>query len=432
MSGLPPTAFDVGIIGAGPAGLMAAEVIAAAGLAVTVVDASRSAARKFLLAGKGGLNLTHSEPIEKFLSRYHGGGPGSADAVARWLAGFGPQALRDWCTALGIETFVGSSGRVFPKEMKAAPLLRAWLHRLRGQGVRFVMRHRWCGWSPAGQPVFEHEGERVFLTHRPRAWLLALGGGSWPQLGSDGGWVALLRQRGVVVTDLCPANCGYAVAVADEQGLWRDGWSDYLREKFAGSALKNVAASVGDWQQAGELLLTHDGIEGNLVYAAGSRLREAMQRDGQATLWLNLLPAHPKEKILRETTHPRGSRSWASHLKSRLGLDGAKLALLHEVLPKADWHDARRVADAIHALPLRLTRPRPLAEAISSAGGICFSALSPEMELTALPGFYCAGEMLDWDAPTGGYLLSACLAGGRHVGRRIVENLAPSPARSPR
>ncbi|HET6720888.1 MAG TPA: TIGR03862 family flavoprotein, partial [Rhodocyclaceae bacterium] len=285
--------FDVGIIGGGPAGLMAAEVISQAGLRVTVFDASASVGRKFLLAGKGGLNLTHSEAPVSFLGRYHGGGAGAADAVASWLQTFGPQDLRDWCQALGIETFVGSSGRVFPTSLKAAPLLRAWLHRLRGQGVRFAMRHRWVGWDENGQPRLLHNGQPVALP-TPRAWVLALGGASWPQLGSDGAWVPWLRQSGVVVENLQASNCGFEVAVRQADGRWRTGWSDHLRQKFAGAALKNVAATVSEagWTQRGEVLINDAGIEGNLVYAASSRLREQLAASDatprHATLWLNL------------------------------------------------------------------------------------------------------------------------------------------------
>ena len=439
--------FDVGIIGAGPAGLMAAEVIAATGLRVTVFDASASAGRKFLLAGKGGLNLTHSEPLDQFIARYHGGSAGSGQAVESWLRHFGPQQVRDWCATLGVETFVGSSGRVFPTSLKAAPLLRAWLHRLRGQGVRFAMRHRWTGWDAAGQPQLVHAGAPVTLPHPPRAWVLALGGASWPQLGSDGAWVPWLRQSGVAVKNLQASNCAFAVGMPQPDGSLRAGWSDHLRSRFAGSALKNVAATVrgaenmagsaganapagardsSGWTQSGELLLNETGIEGHLVYAASSRLRERLQADRasppRATLWINLLPAFPAARVIAEVTRPRGARSWPTHLKSRLGLDGVKLALLYEVLPKNAWHDEQAVARTISALPITVTAPRPIEEAISSAGGIEFDALSHELELLARPGIFCAGEMLDWDAPTGGYLLTACLASGRVAGEAAARH----------
>jgi len=416
--------FDVGVIGAGPAGLMAAEVMAEAGLRVTVFDASASAGRKFLLAGKGGLNLTHSEPFERFLGRYHGGGPGSAEAVAGWLQDFSPDALRAWCAGLGVDTFVGSSGRVFPTSMKAAPLLRAWLHRLRGQGVRFEMRQRWIGWTDSGGPRFAAVADGAELVPSARAWVLALGGASWPHLGSDGAWVPLLRQRGVEVSDLQAANGGFEVARQDHDGALLPGWSEHLRSRFAGSAVKNVAARVGDagWTQEGELLLTDAGVEGNLVYAASSRLRAELNQLGQATLWLNLLPAFSAERIKKEVAHPRGSRSWATHLKSRLGLNAVKLALLHECLQKDAWQSPGRIADTLMALPIIVRAARPIDEAISSAGGIAFGSVSTDLELKAVPGIFCAGEMLDWDAPTGGYLLTACMASGRAAGRGVIAH----------
>lgn len=419
----------VGVIGAGPAGLMAAEVMAQAGLRVTVFDASASAGRKFLLAGKGGLNLTHSEAIEQFLRRYHGGDADSQEAVSQWIKAFGPQDLREWCHGLGIETFIGTSGRVFPTSLKAAPLLRAWLHRLRMQGVRFAMRHRWVGWQE-NQPQLSHCGAIVALASAPKAWVLALGGGSWPQLGSDGLWVPLLEQSGVAVNKLQASNCGFDVLTPQANGQWRPGWSDHLRVKFSGCALKNIAATVLDdhWTQQGEILISDTGVEGNLVYAASSRLRQALLASDQpnppqATLWLNLLPAFPPEKVIREATHPRGARSWSSHLKSRLGLDGAKMALLHELLPQTAWQDADAVAQAILALPITVTSPRPMAEAISTAGGVSFNAVTAQLELRARPGFFCAGEMLDWDAPTGGYLLTACMASGRVAGQGAIDRV---------
>lgn len=388
------------VVGAGPAGLMAAEVLAAHGHAVHVYDAMPSAGRKFLLAGKGGLNLTHSEAFEPFVGRYGDRAP--------WLRGaleaFGAGALRDWARGLGIETFVGSSGRVFPHEMKAAPLLRAWLHRLRAQGVQFQMRHRWTGWDDDGALRFAH-GAGV----RPAATVLALGGASWPQLGSDGAWQPWLAARGVAVAPLVPSNCGFDV-----------GWSAHLRERFAGAPLKSVAITFEGRTQAGEFVLTAGGVEGSLVYAFSGALRDAIARDGHAQFALDLLPALPLERVQRELAHPRGSRSLASHLKSRLHLEGVKTALLWEIVPKAELADAAVFAQRIKALPVRVVAPRPIAEAISSAGGVRFEALDEHLMLRALPGTFACGEMLDWEAPTGGYLLTACFATGRAAGLGAV------------
>lgn len=397
----------VAIVGAGPAGLMAAEVLAERGFAVRVYDAMPSAGRKFLLAGKGGLNLTHSEAAETFVHRYAARAP----VLAPWLAAFGAAELRAWAQGLGIETFVGSSGRVFPAEMKAAPLLRAWLHRLRGQGVQFHMRHRWTGWADDGALVFAN-GARVAAD----ATVLALGGASWPQLGSDGAWAPGLAARGVDVAPLVPANCGFDV-----------GWSSFLRTKFEGAPLKSVAITVGDWRQAGECVVTAGGVEGSLVYAASALLRDAIARDGSASFHLDLLPARPLEWVQRELAHPRGSRSLSSHLKSRLGLDGVKAALLWELVPKAEQADPALFAQRIKALPVRVSAPRPIAEAISSAGGVRFEALDARLMLHALPGTFVAGEMLDWEAPTGGYLLTACFTTGRAAGLGAAEWLAARP-----
>jgi len=394
------TPAPAAVIGGGPAGLMAAEALAEAGIAVELFDAMPSVGRKFLLAGKGGLNLTHGEALPAFVSRYGARAP----QVARWLDELPPQALRDWAAALGIDTFVGSSGRVFPNDLKAAPLLRAWLHRLRARGVVFHMRHRWLGWSEVGALRFDspHGGAHVGA----RATVLALGGASWPRLGSDGAWVPWLREAGVVVSALRPANCGFEVA-----------WSKHLRERFAGAPVKPVALRFEGFERQGEFVLSDYGIEGSLVYAASALLRDTIERNGQATLALDLLPAFDAERAAREVAHPRGSRSLASHLKSRLGLAGAKMALLHELLPHDTLTDPVRLAAAIKALPLTVTAPRPIDEAISSAGGVSFDGLDEQLMLRARPGVFCAGEMLDWEAPTGGYLLQAAMASGRVAGQ---------------
>lgn len=394
----------VAIIGAGPAGLMAAEVLAGRGHAVHVYDAMPSAGRKFLLAGKGGLNLTHAEDSAAFVPRYGA----RAGVLSPWLAAFGAAELRAWAKGLGIETFVGSSGRVFPQEMKAAPLLRAWLHRLRVQDVQFHMRHRWTGWADDGALQFANG-----VQAKADATVLALGGASWPQLGSDGAWVPWLQGQGADVAPLVPSNCGFDV-----------GWSDFFRTKFAGAPLKSVAIGFDGWRQQGEFVVTAGGVEGSLVYAASGALRDAIARDGHASFALDLLPARALEGVQRELAHPRGSRSLSSHLKSRLHLDGVKAALLWELVPKAEQADPALFAQRIKALPVRVTAPRPIAEAISTAGGVRFESLDEKLMLRAKPGTFVAGEMLDWEAPTGGYLLTACFTTGRAAGLGAADWLA--------
>jgi uncharacterized flavoprotein (TIGR03862 family) len=407
------------VVGGGPAGLMAAQVLAQSGVTVDLCDAMPSVGRKFLLAGKGGLNLTHSEPLNVFAARY-----GARRArIEPMLQHFGPEALRAWARELGIETFVGSSGRVFPTDMKAAPLLRHWLHRLRAQGVRFHMRHRWVGWDD-GDPA--RIGLRFDTPNGPRAMhadavVLALGGGSWPRLGSDGAWTALLEQRGVGTAPLQPSNCGFDVP---------GGWSELLRTRFAGQPLKNVALSLPaeGFHQAGEFVLTETGVEGSLVYAASGPIRDCIASTGQASVLIDLLPQRSAQFVADEVARPRGPRSMSTHLKSRLGIEGVKAALLRELLPRDAFADEARLAAAIKGLPLPLARPRPLGEAISSAGGVRFEALDDALMLPALPGVFCAGEMLDWEAPTGGYLLTACFASGRTAGEGAAHRLASQGA----
>ncbi|MDD2930009.1 MAG: TIGR03862 family flavoprotein [Sideroxydans sp.] len=383
------------VIGAGPTGLMAAEVLAQQGVQVDVYDAMPSAARKFLMAGKGGMNITHAEPFEDFLSRYGA----RREQIAPLLQAFPPQALRDWIHGLGVETFVGTSGRVFPKEMKAAPLLRAWLHRLREQGVHFHMRHRWLGWHAQDALRFSTpEGEHNI---EAEAVVLALGGASWPQLGSDGAWTTILQQRGIAIAPLRPSNCGFEIA-----------WSDHFRQHYAGEPLKSVVAEFGGLRKQGECMIDAHGIEGGLIYALSAALRDEIEANGHATLHLDLLPDWTLARIEKEVKHPRGSRSLSSHLQSRLGLKGAKANLLREVLSAEQMHDATLLAQTIKKLPLRLLATRPLSEAISTAGGVMFEELDANLMLRKLPGVFVAGEMLDWEAPTGGYLLSACFASG--------------------
>ncbi len=457
MNALPAAASPprVAVIGGGPAGLMAAEVLSGAGAALEVIlfDAMPSVGRKFLLAGKGGLNLTHSEGAEAFLGRY---GERSAQ-IAPLLSAFGPDQLRAWAQALGVETFVGSSGRVFPKDMKAAPLLRAWLQRLRAAGVKFSMRHRWLGWTDDGALRFATPaGETTFQAD---AVVLALGGGSWARLGSDGAWVPLLSERGVAVAPLQPSNCGFDVGpephalVAAEQGETRReffreligqgpsqqaGWTEHFASRFAGQPFKSVAISFTDSQgrsfsRKGEFVATATGVEGSLVYAASALLRDEIAAKGSATFTLDLLPDKSPEQVLVEVRHPRGSRSLSSHLKSRLGIEGIKAAMLHELLSKEAMNDPVQLARAIKALPLRVVKARPIDEAISSAGGVRFDALDAQLKLTALAGVpvFCAGEMLDWEAPTGGYLLTACLASGRLAGQGLLEHFGMQPLSSP-
>ncbi len=393
----------VAVIGAGPAGLMAAEVLSAAGVQVDVYDAMPSVGRKFLLAGIGGLNLTHAEPYETFVTRYS-----QQNYLEPMLAQFPPLKLREWARELGIETFVGSSQRVFPVEMKAAPLLRAWLKRLRAAGVVFHPRHRWNGWNNAQALCFSTpEGEKIIQAD---ATILALGGGSWAKLGSDGAWLPLLAKHGIEIAPLQPANCGFEVA-----------WSDYFRHRFAAQPLKSVQLSFTDahgkfYQQRGEFMLTATGVEGSLIYAFSAPLRDRVNAQGSVTIYLDLTPDKDLTRVTQELAKPRGSKSMANHLRSRLGIDGAKAALLREFLSAQDFSDLSKLAAAIKNLPITLTATRPIDEAISTAGGVCFASLDAQLMLTAIPGVFCAGEMLDWEAPTGGYLLTGAFASGRVAG----------------
>jgi uncharacterized flavoprotein (TIGR03862 family) len=402
------------VIGGGPAGLMAAQVLAEAGAEVDLFDTMPSVGRKFLLAGKGGLNLTHSEAFDPFCSRYGSRRP----KIEPLLREFGPDAVCDWARGLGIQTFVGSSGRIFPSDLKAAPLLRAWLHRLRAAGVRFHMRQRWMGWGEDGALRFTSaRGER---DKRASVTVLALGGASWPQLGSDGAWVPLLAQRGVPVAPLQPANCGFDVAGT---ALAATGFSEHFVARFAGAPVKPVTLTFDGVCRQGEFVITGTGLEGSLVYAFSAAIRETIALRGEACVHLDLLPGRSAAFVEAEVARPRGSRSLATHLKSRLGLDGVRAGLLRELLTREQLADARSCAAAIKALPLRLAAPRPIREVISSAGGVPFEAMDPQLMLHALPGVFCAGEMLDWEAPTGGYLLTACLASGWRAGHGAAAAL---------
>ncbi|THJ24744.1 MAG: TIGR03862 family flavoprotein [Nitrospira sp. CG24E] len=404
--------MNIAIVGGGPAGLMAAEAANGAGFQVDLYDAMASVGRKFLLAGKGGLNLTHSEPAQKFLSRY---GARSAK-IAPLLSSFGPAALRTWAASLGIETFVGSSGRIFPADLKAAPLLRAWLRRLRQAGVQFHMRHRWSGWNEQGALCFATpEGK---LSVQPDAVVLALGGGSWPALGSDASWVSMLAERGLRISPLRPANCGFDV-----------GWSEHFLAKFAGSPVKSVAivmrnAAGGESWHPGEFVITKTGVEGGVVYAVSAALRDEISAKSVATLRLDLAPDRDAPRLIHDLSRPRGKRTMATHLQRQAHIEGVKAGLLREVVSKEDFTDPVRLAAAIKSLPLRLVAPRPLEEAISTAGGVAFEALDERLMVRTLPGLFCAGEMLDWEAPTGGYLLTACFATGQAAGAGAAAWLA--------
>lgn len=376
---------------------MAAEVLSQHGVGVDVYDSMPSLGRKFLMAGKSGLNLTHSEPFEKFVSRY-----GSrSEEVKSWLLDFTPDDLRQWASDLGIETFVGTSGRVFPKMMKASPLLRAWLKRLDEAGVKVHLRHRWMGWNEDGSLRFETpDGIR---TVQAEATLLALGGGSWKKLGSDGAWVPWLEQAGAQVEALKPANCGFDVA-----------WSLHFQEKYDGHPIKSVVLSFDAFHQQGEFIITKEGVEGSLIYAASALMRDALERGG-ATLHLDLAPDKSEEQLVQQISKPRGSRSMASHLEKTVGIKEVKAGLLREFVPKDEFALAERLAFYIKNLPVPLVAPRPIDEAISSAGGVTFESMDENLMLKNRPGIFCAGEMLDWEAPTGGYLLTACFASGRRA-----------------
>ena len=409
---------------------MAAEVLVQRGVSVDLFDAMPSVGRKFLLAGKGGLNLTHAEAFERFVQRYAARQPQLEPLLRR----FGPEKLRAWAAGLGVSTFVGSSNRVFPVDLNAAPLLRHWLHRLREQGVRFHMRHRWLGWGDVGELRFRTPvGE---IDANADAVVLALGGASWSRLGSDGAWVELLRQRGVDVAPLLPSNCGFDVgregvsaALVHTDAAQGSGWTDHFRTRFAGQPVKNVALKLSNaagiaFQQQGEFVVTESGVEGSLVYAASALVRDAITAHGLATVQLDLQPRRDAAFVQAEVSRPRGSRSLSTHLKSRLGIDGVKAALLRELLPPEAMNDSVQLAAAIKALPLTLRAPRPIDEAISSAGGVRFEGLTDGLMLQARPGVFCAGEMLDWEAPTGGYLLTACFATGAAAGEGAGKFLA--------
>jgi uncharacterized flavoprotein (TIGR03862 family) len=386
----------VAVIGGGPAGLMAAETLSRAGVAVTVHERMPSVGRKLLMAGRGGLNLTHAEPLPRFLARY--------GAARPWLEpvieAFPPAALRAWADGLGQATFVGSSGRVFPKPLKASPLLRAWLARLGAQGVRFALRRDWTGWDAAGRLAFRlRDGTDESLA--PDATVLALGGASWPRLGADGAWVGPLTQAGIAVRPLRPTNCGFHVA-----------WSEPFRSRFAGEPLKRIALSFADRTVPGEAMVTGYGLEGGAVYALSAALRDGIERDGRAVLRVDLRPDLGEAALARRLARPQPGQSMASVLRKAAGLPPVAASLLREAAGLALPREPERLAALIKAAPLLLTAPSSLERAISTAGGVAFEALDERLMVRARPGLFVAGEMLDWEAPTGGYLLQAALATG--------------------
>lgn len=399
---------DVAVIGAGPAGLMAAEVLANGGASVTVYDAMPSAGRKFLMAGRGGLNLTHSEPLPQFMARYGD----AAIHLSPTIDAFPPDALRAWSEALGQPTFIGSSGRVFPQAFKASPLLRAWLRRLDAGGVRLALRHRWSGWDDDGRLQFETP--RGPVTVQAAATVMALGGASWPRLGSDGRWVDLLAQRSVRIAPLRPANCGFMVA-----------WSEKFSERFAGQPLKNVELRFGTKTARGEAMIGRNGIEGGAIYALASVLRDEIARSGQATLRLALRPDLDQQRLVERLTKPRGKQSFATYLRKAASLTPVAIGLLYESalaakidLPRSSSDD---LATRINDVQISLTGTAGLDRAISTAGGIVFDELDDAFMLRRLPGVFAAGEMLDWEAPTGGYLLQASFATGAAAGRGVLN-----------
>ena len=404
---------QVAVIGGGPAGLMAAEIIAQAGFSAAVYDAMPSPGRKFLLAGVGGMNITHSEAHSTLLTRY----AGAQFQLQPHLDNFSASHICEWIHGLGIETFVGSSGRVFPADMKAAPLLRAWLHRLRELGVQIYPRHKWVGWQD-DKLVFQTGAELADqkIIHAD-AVVLALGGASWPRLGSDGSWVALLREKNINVNNLVPSNCGFEM-----------GWSEQFKQHFSGTPLQTINLRVIDLQGnehclRGEAMIVATGIEGTGVYALSAILRDKLAAEGYAELRVDLLPDKTQAQIVAHLSKPRGKNSYSNFLRKQLHLPPVKLALLRELTSAETWQDPTALAAAIKALPLRLTAHRPIAEAISCAGGIAFDELDKNLMLKKIPGIFCAGEMLDWEAPTGGYLLTACFATGRAAGAGLVNYL---------
>lgn len=408
----------VAVIGGGPAGLMAAEILIEAGQAVDLYEGMPSVGRKLLVAGSSGFNLTHSEPFDQFLSHY-----GEREDILRpFLTRFGPDELQKWVQELGIQIFTGSSGKVFPLEMKAASLLAAWRKRLSASGVQFHLNQQWLGWNDDGSLRFSTpDGD---LVCRPPAMILALGGASWKKLGSDGSWIQILNERGVQSAPFKPSNCGFEVS-----------WSEHFRQKYEGQPLKAVILHFTDsgkqsWQKQGEFIITTYGLEGSLIYALSAPIRDEIDKNGSAVIHLDLAPDRSLELLAERLSQPRGSKSISYHLEHKVGMRGLKAGLLWEFLPRFFFDDPQKLARAIKDLHITLLAPRPLDEAISSAGGLLFEELDEHLMLKKIPGVFCAGEMLDWEAPTGGYLVTACCATGRAAGQGALNWLHNQESKS--
>jgi uncharacterized flavoprotein (TIGR03862 family) len=388
--------MHIAIVGGGPAGLRAAEIAAAGGAHVTVFESKASVGRKFLVAGRGGLNLTHSEPREKFIARYSG----PRELWTSLIADFDSEALRAWAAELGSETFAASTGRVYPRALKGAPLLRHWVQRLRQSGVRFEMHHRWCGWKREGQWQLDFDTPIGTRSYACDAVVLALGGGSWPQTGSTGCWTSILQQSGIAVAPLQPANCG-----------WELPWTPELLATAEGQPLKNIAARAGELETRGELLITRYGLEGGIVYQLGPALRAAATPE----IILDLKPENSIAQLVRKLGPTE--RNFLSEARSRWRLSAPAHAVLAYATSGREIASAEALAQNAKHCPLRLSGPRPLAEAISSAGGVCWKELDEHLMLRRMPGVFVAGEMIDWEAPTGGYLLQGCFATGTRAAR---------------